>query len=133
MVRSIGSALALLIFASPLLETFHQTVVRHVSCPEHGEPEELGPQAPHLHGRASRALPALHAEGDPAGPRSEEEGHQHCAVMLHAQVRGRAQVHKTLVAPACEAVVAARRRRELPRPRRLAVYRFAPKASPPLA
>jgi hypothetical protein len=33
----VGAALALLTLASPLLVTFHEASVRHVTCPEHGE------------------------------------------------------------------------------------------------
>ncbi len=131
-VRTTASALALLVFASPVLATLHEASVRHVACPEHGELVEEAPQAPHQHGRAAWTSPALFAERDSAGPRSATEEHQHCVVTLQAQVRGHAQASKTWVPPASGAAVAAPMDREHLELRRLALYRLAPKASPPL-
>ena len=131
-VRTTAGALALLVFASPVLATLHEASVRHVACPEHGELVEEAPQAPHQHGRAAWASPALFAERDPAGPRSAAEEHQHCFVTLQEHVRGHAQAHKAWAPAASGAAVAAPKYREPLRLRRLALYRLAPKASPPL-
>jgi len=132
--RATACALALVVFASPLVATLHETLVRHVACPEHGElVEDPGLQAPHPHRRASGALPALFAERDPTAPRPTEEEHQHCAVILQARVRGQPQASRTLVARASEAAATAPRHREPPKLHGLAVYLIAPKASPPLA
>src|SRR5260370_35358636 len=128
-VRTTARAVALLVFASPVLATLHEASVRHVACPEHGELVEEAPQAPHQHGRAAWTSPALFAERDSAGPRSATEEHQHCVVTLQAQVRGHAQASKTWVPPASCAAVAAPMDRQTLAPRRAALTVFAPQAS----
>ena len=127
----VGAALALLTLASPLLVTFHEAAVRHVTCPEHGELVDAPLQAPHAHARPSTGSPGLFAERDPAGPAGPGEEHEHCAVNLHAQVRATEQSRKPFVVTTPEVV--APPPREGPGLRSLAVYRLAPKASPPLA
>jgi hypothetical protein len=127
----VGAVLALLTLVSPLLVTFHEAAVRHVTCPEHGELVDAPLEAPHPHGHPSTGLPGLFAEGDPSGPSGPGEEHEHCAVNLHGQLRATEQSRKPFVVTTPEVVTASPRER--PRLRGLAVYRLAPKASPPLA
>ena len=127
----VGAALALLTLVSPLLVTFHEAAVRHVTCAEHGELVDAPLEAPHSHARPSTGSPGLFAERDPSGPSGAGEEHEHCVVNLHAQVRATVQSRKLFVVTTPEAVAPCPR--EGPRLRSLAVYRFAPKASPPLA
>ena len=127
----VGAALALLTLASPLLATFHQAAVRHVTCPEHGELVDAPLEAPHPHDQASTGLPGLFAERDPAGPSRTGEEHEHCSINVQSQVRATEQSRKPFVVTTPEVVAPCLR--EAPRLRSLAVYRLAPKASPPLA
>ena len=127
----LGAALALLTFISPLLGTFHEAAVRHVACPEHGELIDAPDEAPHPHARASTGSPALFAESDPAGP--SNSGEEHCAIALAAQVRAHQQPQSLSIDITPGAAVAPQPHREAPRPFSLAVYRLAPKASPPPA
>jgi len=129
----VGAALALLTLASPLLGTLHQAAVRHVTCPEHGELVDAPLEAPHPHARPSTGSPAIFAERDPAGPSGAGEEHEHCAVSLMTRVRATEQPRKPFVVSTAEVVVAPSPDRGAPRLRSLAVYRLAPKASPPLA
>ncbi len=130
--RAIGPALALLTFASPLLESLHGASVGHVACPEDGELIETPQQAPHQHTQASRDSGALFAERDPAAPASGQ-GHDHCAVMLRGRLRAGEQSRRPLVIIVPEALPAVSDPDQTPGLRRLALYRLAPKASPPLA
>jgi hypothetical protein len=127
----VGAALAVLTFASPLLESVHEANVRHVACPEDGELVEAPAQAPHQHAQASGDLAALFAERDPAAPASSGQGHHHCAVMLQAHLRAREQSHKRLAVAVLAAVAVASVPDESPQLRSVALYRIAPKASPP--
>jgi hypothetical protein len=131
--RGVGAALALLTFASPLLGTLHEVSVRHVACPADGELIDAPAQAPHQHARASDDAPALFAERDPAAPPESGQGHEHCAVMLQAHLRAREQSHKLFVVTLSDALVVVSAPNDEPRLRSLALYRLAPKASPPLA
>ena len=127
----VGAALALLTLVSPLLVTFHEAAVRHVTCPEHGELVDAPLEVAHPHARPSTGSPGLFAERDPAGPSGAGEEHEHCTVNLNAQVRATEQSRKPFVVTTPEVVAPCPR--EGPRLRGLAVYRLAPKASPPLA
>jgi len=116
---------------SPLLVTFHEAAVRHVTCPEHGELVDAPLEAPHSHARPSTGSPGLFASAIPPAPPVQGKEHEHCVVNLHAQVPRHRAVAKLFVVTTPEAVAPCPR--EGPRLRSLAVYRFAPKASPPLA
>ena len=129
--RGVGAALALLTFVSPLLESFHEASVRHVTCPEDGELIDAPPQVAHQHRQASGDGQELFPESDPAGPRGA--GQDHCAVMLQAHLRAREQSRKLFVVTVPDATSAVPVSQEPPGLRSLALYRLAPKASPPLA
>jgi hypothetical protein len=131
--RGVGAALALLTFASPLLETVHEASVRHVACPEDGELIDAPAQAPHQHVLASSDSPALFSERDPAAPPVSGQNHQHCVVMLQAHQSAREQSHKLPLITLLDAATATPVPPEPPRLRSLALYRLAPKASPPLS
>jgi len=129
--RGVGAALAVLTFASPLLGSLHEAAVRHVACPEDGELIDEPSQPPHQHGRASSDAPALFAEGYP-GTTPSGQGHEHCAVLFQAHLRGREQSRKPFAVTAQHALAALRVPDGTPRLRGLVLYRLAPKASPPL-
>jgi hypothetical protein len=131
--RAVGVALALLTFLSPLLGSFHEAAVRHVACPEDGELIDAPAQVAHQHSRASGDGQALFAERDPAGPRPAGQDHDHCAVVLQAHLRARVQSRGPFVVTAPDASSALSVAHEAPGLRSLALYRLAPKASPPLA
>jgi hypothetical protein len=131
--RGTGAALALLTAASPLLGSFHDATVRHVACPEDGELIDAPVQLAHGHVQAAGDRPTLFAERGPAAPHKSDRSHDHCAVARRAHLRGREQSRKPFVVSTPEAVVTVSGPQGPLQLRSLAVYRIAPKASPPLA
>jgi len=130
--RRTGAALAVVLLAAPVLGSLHDATVRHVACPEDGELIDAPVEAPHAHARATGQAPALFAEHAPAAGISGE-GHQHCAIALQAHQRTREQQRSAfVVATPEETLISSGPRDPLPL-HNLAVYRLAPKASPPLA
>jgi hypothetical protein len=132
-LRALGLPLAALLVAAPLLETLHAADVRHVACPEDGELIDAPVQAAHQHVRGSGDGPQLFSERDPAGPLGTGQEHDHCAIMVQAQLRAREQFRKPFVVQVLELASALPGSQEPPSLRSLALYRLAPKASPPLA
>jgi hypothetical protein len=130
-LRGIASALALLTAASPLVGSLHEAGVRHVACPEDGELIDAPPQAPHQQPGTSTDSPAFLAERDPPAPPVSEQGHQHCAVVSQAHLRARQQ-SRSFVGTIPDAFTRASAVSATPRLRSVALYRLAPKASPPL-
>jgi len=132
--RTASALLALALFASPLLESLHEAQRVHFACPADGELVEAPLAAPHHHARASGAGPFLFAEHESSAPLSSGGGHDHCAIAAHARLRGREKSHEPPVPPVLHAAAAASVTDDDAAPAEgLAVYRFAPKASPPLA
>jgi hypothetical protein len=131
--RGVGAALALLTAASPLVESWHEATVRHVACPEDGDLIDAPLQAPHQHARATNDGPALFAERDPSSPPASGQGHQHCAVVSHGRLRARPQTRSFFVVTVRPALAAVSVPDSTPRLRSFALYRLAPKASPPLS
>jgi hypothetical protein len=132
-LQGVGAALALLTSASPLLGQLHEASVRHVACPEDGELIDAPSQAPHQHAQTPTQAPALFAERDPAAPRTSAQGHEHCAAVFQAHLRGREQSRKPFAVTALHALAAPHVPYGTPRLRGLVLYRLAPKASPPLS
>ncbi len=127
--RGLGAALAAVMAISPLLGTLHESSVRHVACPEDGELVEVPVQRAHAHARAAvehSIFPEV-----PVVPSAPGADHDHCAIAQH--LRGTFGV--TASRPAAGFLGAA----ATPLPdapdqsnaRGLALYRLAPKASPP--
>jgi hypothetical protein len=125
----------MVLFAAPLLEARHAATVRHVACPEDGELIDAGSQG------AARSQPAVEsptdgpavAAEDPAGRTRGALDHGHCVVALqsHAKARQAAPARVDLrVVELREAEVS---RPAPPELRSVALYRLAPKASPPIA
>jgi hypothetical protein len=131
--RAASALVALALFASPLLESLHEAQRVHFACPEDGELVEAPLGAPHHHARASGAGPFLFAEHESSPPPSSEGGHDHCAIAAHAHLRGREKSHEAPVPPVLHAATAASVTGDPAPAVSLAIYRFAPKASPPLA
>jgi hypothetical protein len=129
--RAAGAALALLTFASPLLGSFHEAAVRHSTCPEDGALIESPAQPAHPHAEASGDGPSLFPERDPAGPPGGEGAHHHCAVAAQVQLRAREPSRQRFAVPAPVLLAAASVAQEPPVLRSFAIYRIAPKASPP--
>jgi hypothetical protein len=134
-LRGLGAAVSLALFATPLLESRHAATVQHVTCPEDGELIDAGSQGA---ARAQRAVesptdgPAVAAE-EPAGRTREALDHGHCVIALqsHAKARQAAPARVDLhVVELREVEVSTPAPPEL---RSVALYRLAPKASPPIA
>jgi hypothetical protein len=130
--RGTGAALAIVILASPLLGTLHDATVRHVACPEDGQLIDAPVGAPHAHARAAGKLPTLFAEHEPAADASGEN-HEHCVIALQAHQRAREQSRGAFVSATPETSLTASGPRDPLQLHSLALYRLAPKASPPLA
>lgn len=130
--RAIGSALAVVTFASPLVSTLHETSVSHVACPDDGELIDAPAAGPHAHAQAPGDARALFPERDLPG-RGSRQDHEHCAIALQAHLRAREQSHRSLVVSASWAPPARSRPEDPEKPRSLVLYRLAPKASPPLS
>jgi hypothetical protein len=127
--RGLGAALALLTFASPLLGTFHEATVSHITCPDDGELIDVPVARAHGHATATDEGLSLFAERDSA-PTPAEGHHDHCAIALQAHVAARQPAKVRGVQPTV-LVAAAPVPVEQPRLRGLAIYLIAPKASPP--
>ena len=131
--RGASALFAFALFASPLLETLHEAQRVHFACPEDGELVDA-PLAPaHHHARASGDGASVFPEHDSSPPLSSEGRHDHCAIAAQAHLRGREKSHEGVVPPVLDASTAPSVTDEPARLVTLAIYRFAPKASPPLA
>jgi len=129
--RGLGAALALLTFASPLLRSLHEALVPHIACPEDGELIDAPAHRAHNHAPASSEDASLFAERDPAGPAPAGDHHDHCPIALQAHLSARQPGKVRVVAPAV-LIAAAPVPAQQQAFRSLAVYRIAPKASPPV-
>src|SRR5712671_1284532 len=125
----LATVLAAVMAISPVLGALHDASVRHVACPDDGELIEAPVGRAHAHARAGeeRALfPEL-----PIAPSAPGADHDHCAIAQH--LRGSFGV--TVSQPATGFLGGgATQPADAPddsTPRRLALYRLAPKASPP--
>jgi len=132
LVRGLGAALALVTFASPLITTFHEATVRHVACPEDGELIEAPAQAAHQHAQVKGDGAALFSERDPAGPGASSGEHDHCAIAVQSHLRAREASRQQPVIEPPQSSATAPEPQEPAGLRSLAVYRIAPKASPPV-
>ena len=118
-------ALALVVASSPLLATLHLALTAHYACPDDGELVESAPAAPHGHGHARGVF-------SERGPAAQDEAHHHCALALHARAAGRAQDQEAGIAVAPAEPVPSGMPMRVWR-QAVAIYRLAPKASPPRA
>jgi hypothetical protein len=98
MCPGVGAVLALLTLVSPLLVTFHEAAVRHVTCPEHGELVDAPLEAPHPHGHPSTGLPGLFAKRDPSGPCGPGEEHEHLNSLVQG-VKGETGIYQFQLVP----------------------------------
>src|SRR3954462_7045633 len=129
--RAASAVLVVALFASPVLESLHEAQRVHFACPEDGELIDA-PMAPaHQHVRATGDGPFLFAEHDSSPPVSSEGGHDHCAIATQAHMRAREKSHAYVVPPVLQAGTAANVTDDPGRLVSLAIYRFAPKGSPP--
>jgi len=128
-----STLLAFALFASPVLESLHEAQRVHFACPEDGELVDA-PLAPaHRHAHASGSGAFLFAEHDSSGLLSSEGGHDHCAIAAQAHLRAREKSNSSKIPPVSQGGLTATAAGEQPELTTLAIYRFAPKASPPLA
>ena len=108
---------------------WHEAVVQHVRCVEHGELTHvtaLGATAsPHAPDRTRSSVDASQS--------GEPDGHEHCAVAFTVQGGAHAPVARTAVRLAPPPAVARPASAPAPRPGRGFVLASAPKTSPPCA
>jgi hypothetical protein len=127
----IGSALAMVTFASPILSTLHDTAVPHVACPDDGELIEVPRLGPHAHTQAPDDARAFFPERPlPAG--SSDHSHGHCAIAVRVHQRAHEQSSRASIVLTQAAAHLLERPDDALRPRGPALYLLAPKASPPL-
>ena len=130
--RGTGVALAMVVVAAPILGSLHDATVRHVACPDDGELIDVPIQVPHAHARATGDGPSLFPERAPT-PEISGENHQHCAIALQAHQRAREQSRSAPAVATLESSLISSGHEDPVRLHTLALYRLAPKASPPLA
>ena len=129
--RCLTTAVACAVLLGQLAGLAHQLVVRHTACAEHGELLHAGDTSSERR-LAPASDAALTARATDAFS-SSDDGHDHCLVASH---RSAYRAPPAAVAPASDrdgavplAVVAP----DAPRPAAVAVFRTAPKNSPPLS
>ena len=132
--RGLGAALAFVIFASPLFEAFHAATTNHVTCPEDGQLIDA-----HASSNATSpdAVPFGDAPGlawarDSAPVQHSRLPHDHCAIAMQAHVRARVTPPARIVVSGSPGIALVNPAPDAPTLASLAVYRLAPKASPPL-
>lgn len=123
--RLAAALVAFACFAGQLVSLEHLATGPHVTCPEHGELEDV-PSVAHVGEK-------LHEETrfeNEAAPK-EGHGHEHCVFASHARhVGGDVQVGR-IVAVSLDAGVPPLAARAALLPPRAVLYRLAPKTSPP--
>ena len=133
--RGLGVAVALLMAVGPLLGALHVATAGHVACPEDGELIDAAPAALQASGNPIQIAAESRVTARESGPLSSDHSrlHDHCAIALQAHIRARSasttRVAGSVAGPPAVAPVMP----DPPRLASLAVYRLAPKASPPLA
>jgi len=124
-----AAALAFVMAASPLLGTLHAASVRHVPCPEDDELIEapVGPGHDHPQSGAERAL----FPEQPLKPSAPGANHDHCLIALSALGHSSASPSQPAVSITPAGTAPAPAALALAGIHRKALYRLAPKASPP--
>ena len=119
------------------LSTFaHLLLVRHVVCPEHGElihPDEQGGRAGAAapsHAVAKATLPGV-SSIQAAAERPATHGHDHCLLASHRRERATLPVCRVSAVISGPKNVGIRHVEDAPRPATVAIFRLAPKNSPP--
>ncbi|HWE26318.1 MAG TPA: hypothetical protein VG496_20445 [Myxococcales bacterium] len=130
--QGLGVVLAFVTAASPLVATFHAAGVAHFPCPEDGELIDAGPAA-HDALEVSFEMPFVAPDRGPTSREHSQLPHDHCAIAQQAFVRARISGTARVADGVTGTVALPRFVPEPPRLTSLAVYRLAPKASPPLA
>ncbi len=106
----------------------HMALVRHVTCPEHGELLHAGddetPSPPTPADGAAASFAALTEDSE------SSHGHDHCAVAIQRRAETM-PVSRVKVAHTVTRVTEAAKERAAPAMPLGAIYRLAPKSSPP--
>jgi hypothetical protein len=130
----LGCALSLVVFALPLVESWHAATVRHIACPRDGELTDVDDAATPAPAR-ELASPGqgrfIVASKTPGGRPGEDFKHEHCAIAQQSHVRFRQAAPVRISSRVVEERLAAPSAPERPRLRSAPLYRLAPKASPP--
>jgi hypothetical protein len=124
--RLTAALVAFACFAGQLVSFAHMVSERHITCPEHGELEDV-PSVAHV-GEVLHDEPAFDNEPGP----SESHGHEHCVFAAHArQVSRDVRVTRFVAVLLGDAHRAAAARTATLAPRTV-LFRLAPKTSPPV-
>jgi hypothetical protein len=144
-LRSRQGAVALRVFAAALVAilgfaqlsaSWHEAIVRHVQCAEHGEAIDVG-----IHSdlglsvtrdRADSAAGAAGAKIEEADS-TEAASHDHCSVVFAFRASARTQLLRLATRLIPPPVVVRGTSEPAPRPGRAFVLASAPKTSPPSA
>jgi hypothetical protein len=132
-----NSGLALALASATLIAQIssiaHMALVRHAICPEHGElihPDDLSGSAAAPKTLAKTTNPAdLAIQATTQFP--AVHGHDHCLLASYRRQRIAMAAGTAAVARPFPAAVGNRRMADAPRPALVALYRLAPKNSPP--
>jgi hypothetical protein len=123
--RLTAALVAFACFAGQLASLEHLASGPHITCPEHGELEDV-PSVAHV-GERLHEEAAFENEAAPTGG----HGHEHCIFASHARQVGRdVQVGKLVAVQLARTAPPVAARAALLAPR-AALYRLAPKTSPP--
>lgn len=127
-------ALALVCLVAQAASYLHLAVVRHVQCPEHGELVHLGPSTaagPEVALETVGDTDAHHLRGAAASPSwTHDEGH--CLVGFSQRSRAGLGQAPSRLAPPTATRPLPPDEASAPRIAAVALYRLAPKASPPV-
>jgi hypothetical protein len=129
--RYLLASIACLVLVTQISTFAHLLVVRHVVCPQHGELVHADDEAPPSDGAT------LPSGENPRGSavrtgRETNEDHVHCPVAMHRRQTSVVPAGMFTIAPARAAETAAFAFRSIPRPAPFALFRLAPKTSPPV-
>ena len=127
--RRRGLVLASLLLAGQVGTLAHLVAVRHVTCPEHGE--SIHAATPPAETATTAVAAVSHGPAVQSIALAAEHGHDHCLIVAERRSRS-ALLRASVAASPLPIAVAARPPVALAgRPALLAIYRLAPKNSPP--
>ncbi len=115
-----------LVLVGQLSTLFHLALVRHVTCPQHGELVHATDDAAAISGARAglqiRAVP----------PSVDHHGHDHCLISTSRREDSVGPAAARVFVPAAAAVSAVSRQDPAQSSRGVALLRLAPKSSPPV-
>lgn len=130
-VRYAAAALAALCLLGPILDYTHMLVVRHATCPEHGELIHVDEAGTSAGGHGDEVRPGSPTVALQSSQDAESHQHDHCVVVLCRKVQAPlGSVAGAVLAPPLAASLQSIDQDAVARSP-IAIYLLAPKNSPP--